>query len=123
MKTNKARKFRPTVVPLVHMAAEDIASGKSKREVIERLKQSGCQDELALDIFNEARALKKSAFRGEGQAAMLGGGIVFMIGLVISLASLMVAESSGGGFYLVAYGAVLTGGGAFLKGLWQTIKG
>lgn len=118
----RERKFsQQSLVPLIHMAVEDMASGRPKREIFERLKQAGCSDELTQEVFQKARKLKRSTFRREGQLAMIAGGSMFMVGLVITVGTMAVA--SGGGIYIVAYGAVLSGGGIFLKGFWQTLKG
>ena len=52
---------------------------------------------------------------------MAVGGVVCAAGIFITLATY--AEAAGGGEFVVAWGAVLSGGIVFLRGLARSVRG
>ena len=64
---------------------------------------------------SELRQLLKRA----GQRNMLIGGLVCVVGIVITLGTLAAASSPGGGRYVIAWGAIAWGAIQFFRGLGQ----
>jgi hypothetical protein len=63
---------------------------------------------------DENRNYRRKKYAGH----MLRGGLIFALGLAITIGTLVVATSAeGGGHYVVTYGLILAGGGNFLYGL------
>jgi hypothetical protein len=56
--------------------------------------------------------------QGSGNANMWIGGIICLVGIVITVGSCL-AAGEGGGSYFVAYGAIIFGGIQFFRGLFQ----
>ncbi len=108
--------FNQAVVSLIHMAANDIESGNTKLEIIEKLKSKGCHDDLAEQIRNKAQSI----FRKAQQKKMLMGGGICTLGLIVTIGT--IAASSGGGIAVFAYGAIFSGGWTFFKGLLKINK-
>lgn len=61
------------------------------------------------------RAMVADAIRADGRKSMLIGGIVAAIGLVITIGSY--AAATGGGTYVVTWGAIVFGGLQFFRGV------
>jgi hypothetical protein len=53
---------------------------------------------------------------------MVFGGILFLVGLVITVGSYTAAADGGGGRHVVAWGAMIFGGGRFIYGLVKLTK-
>jgi hypothetical protein len=53
---------------------------------------------------------------------LLVGGVICLIGIVVTAATYSAAQE-GGGRYVVAWGAIVFGGIQFLQGLFQTLSG
>jgi hypothetical protein len=64
------------------------------------------------------QAQTKSRGNGAGSGDMVLGGIICLIGLVVTIGSYAAAsESSGGGRYVIAWGAIVFGAIRFFKGI------
>lgn len=57
------------------------------------------------------------------QRDLLVGGVVCVIGVVVTVVTFSAASGPGGGRYVVAWGAILFGGIQFLKGLIGVLSG
>lgn len=66
----------------------------------------------------EQRDISRAAGGGGGNTNMWIGGIVCLIGLVITIGSCL-AAGEGGGRYMIAWGAIIWGGIQFFRGLSQ----
>mgnify|MGYP003387246065 CR=1 FL=1 len=99
------------------------ADGKSKAEVIKELLSHGIPQEAAEAIANKGQEIKSAEARKSGSTTMMIGAGIFVVGLAITLGTHEAAASSGGGRYVVAYGAILGGVWVFLKGLWRSMAG
>ena len=76
-----------------------------------------------LDRENAVEA-PPSGGRAEGVSGMLIGGLICLVGIVITVVSYSAAASSrGGGRYVIAWGAVVFGAIRFFKGLFQSVSG
>ncbi len=119
----------PGVPDEVYVAAlESLLKGKRPREVRKGLVKSGYSGSQAEHIVRTAVQFQKDKEMEEklmpnsggrtGQTNMVIGGIVFLVGLVLTLGTM--AMASGGGTYVVAWGAIVFGGLQFLRGLAQS---
>ncbi len=98
-------------------AAELMRSGKSNQDIVEALKERGLDAESAEVVvrnLHDARAKEKVE---QGQKNMGLGALWCIGGLVVTGATY--GAASGGGSYVVAWGAVVFGGIQFLHGLIQ----
>jgi len=57
-----------------------------------------------------------------GMRNMMVGGVICLVGTVITIGT-YAAASNGGGHYVVAWGAIIFGGIQFLQGMIQTLSG
>lgn len=110
------------IAGLVVRAANQIAEGKAKSEVIAELEKEGCPSDLAQAIATKGEEIKKSEFRKGGQTTMLIGAGLAGLGIAIT-AGTYSAASSGGGHYVITYGLIIGGIWVFLKGLWRSMAG
>ncbi|MFT4242454.1 MAG: hypothetical protein QM569_09230 [Acidovorax sp.] len=111
------------IARLVIRAANQIAEGKSKSEVISELKKEGCPTDLAQIITLKGEEIKKDEFRKGGRNAMLLGAGLAGLGVAITAGTYSLAASSGGGSYFITYGLIIVGAWIFIKGLWRSMAG
>ena len=57
-----------------------------------------------------------------GMRNMMVGGIICLVGTVITIGT-YAAASNGGRHYFIAWGAIIFGGIQFLQGMFQTLSG
>jgi hypothetical protein len=106
----------------VVQAANQIAEGKTKSEVISDLEKQGIPSDAALAIATKGEEIKKTEFRKSGQTSMLIGAGLAGLGIAITAGSYS-AASSGGGHYVITTGLIMVGAWTFVKGLWRTMAG
>jgi hypothetical protein len=109
-------------------ALECLLKGSKPRDVRRRLLDAGYTGSQADRILNTAMQYQKNSEARErmtpgsggntGQRNMLIGGIICVIGIVVTLGTM--AASAGGGSYVVAWGAIVFGGLQFVRGWMQT---
>lgn len=86
---------------------------ESAKQLVEHLRQER-------QTYNQNRATNE--YDEEAIRNMAIGGIICVIGLVVSIVSYQTATNSpGGGRYILAWGAVIFGGIRFLNGLFNYI--
>jgi hypothetical protein len=96
-------------------AGELIASGASQKEAEEKLVTAGLEPHSAAQLIKDLSVVVRGTHKEEGRHEMLKGAIWFSIGLIITIGTFALA--SGGGVYVVAWGAILYGGIQFFRGL------
>lgn len=112
---------------LVQYVLECLDRGSSQAEVRKQLVASGMSAQDANQIVQQVANWRKknpgAAISGgnSGQTNMAIGGIVCLIGIVITVFSFMAA--SGGGTYVVAWGAIVFGAIQFIRGASQSQQG
>ncbi len=79
------------------------------------LQEQGLDEENAIAIVNKIRKEIKKAEQAQAKKDMLYGGLWCVGGIVVTLFTY--ASASGGGRYVVAWGAILYGGIKFFTGL------
>jgi hypothetical protein len=124
-------------------------AGASPDEILQRLMDGGVDHELAMrltsEVFSsegrkgkrrrigrrdpqaekearEARQLERAyqeAMQSAGRRNMLVGGIICVVGLLVTLGTLAAAGQGGGGRYIIAWGAIVFGAIQFFRGLGQ----
>ncbi|MBV8760844.1 MAG: hypothetical protein JO257_26355 [Deltaproteobacteria bacterium] len=66
-----------------------------------------------------AQDAEKAAKRAHGAKMMVLGGILCLVGIIITAVTHDQAESNGGGTYVIAYGPMIVGGIRFFQGLFM----
>lgn len=92
-----------------------VHQNKNSYEVRKELTAMGLDEESARVVVENLERQISEAKRGKAKKDMLYGGLWFFGGLIVTLVSLSAA--SGGGTYVVAYGAIIFGGIQFFRGL------
>jgi hypothetical protein len=102
----------------VYQRAATLANeGKSKDKIRTELSGMGLNEETASKVVENVFRLRKKAGREAGlKNAMVGAG--WCVG-GIAVTVLTYELASGGGFFVVTWGAILFGGIQFVKGLGQ----
>jgi hypothetical protein len=101
-----------------------MAAGKTRKQVEADLKAQGIDEESASFVTNKIFRVQANAYMASGAKAMLSGVLICVIGIAVTAATYGIASSgSGGGHYVIAYGAVLVGAFQLLRGLFQLIRG
>ena len=106
-------------VTLSQSIAAAIGGGKSRKEIVKTLINSGLNPQDADSLVQYAASTHKAEIR-KGAAKQLGfGALLFVLGAVITAATYSAAHN--GGVYVVAYGPMIFGGVAVLRGLFRLI--
>jgi hypothetical protein len=119
---NNDAQIQQVIDGLIVRAANQIAEGKTKFDVISELEKDGCTSDLAKAIATKGDEIKKSEFRKNGRTTMLIGAGLAGLGIAIT-AGTYSAASSGGGSYVITYGLIICGSWIFIKGLWRSMLG
>lgn len=105
-------------------AANLMRNGESNYKIEKALVEKGLPQDIARTVVQnleqERQRQYNQAHRDAAMRNMAVGGVICVIGLIISIGSYQAAANSpSGGSYVVAYGAVIFGGIQFLKGLFS----
>lgn len=92
---------------------------KTDVEVKQILVEQGLREEDAKIVISNLQAQMKEAKSKAADKNMLYGALWCIGGLLVTF--LTYSAASGGGHYIVAWGAVVWGGWQFLKGVYQKI--
>jgi hypothetical protein len=106
---------------LFNYALRLAANGQSPKTIQQTLIEQGIEEQTAAHIAQQAVSTKKAVVRKAALAEMGIGVGICLVGLIITLVTLALA--SGGGTYVVAYGAILVGAFQFLRGVFRLLKG
>jgi hypothetical protein len=100
-----------------------LRAGKSPSEVEDALVAKGIERKTAVIVVEKLTsvdnlaAARNDVKKEEGQKNMLIGGLICLVGIVITAATY--SSAAGGGKYLVAWGAILFGAVRFFRGMSQ----
>ena len=110
------RDYRVGLVPLENCGRTDSES----QQVPDAASAPRCYEFDAATADEDAEAAaEKHALRSMARQNLIIGGVVCLVGLVITIYSFARATSSGGGSYLIAWGAIIFGAIQFFRGLAQ----
>jgi hypothetical protein len=109
------RTDEPDVQAIFDHAAGLVRAGKSRRAVREDLVSRGLDERSAELVTGRMFQLRTQARRQAGLGAMAQGALWCVGGLGVT--AITFAMASGGGIYVVAYGAIIFGAVQFLRGL------
>lgn len=101
-------------------AANLLMEGKSRHQIEADLMDKGLDQESASVVVTNLKNMKKEAEAGQGSKNMLFGALWCIGGIVVTAATYSAA--SGGGTYVVAWGAIVFGAVQFFIGLGQSVK-
>jgi hypothetical protein len=113
-------------------ALECLVKGHQQRDVRKSLLEAGYSQKQVDHILQTAVQYRREHERlaavntesaSAGQRNMMIGGIVCVVGIVITMGSLMAASGGGGGSYVIAWGAIVFGAIQFFRGLTQSQSG
>ncbi|MCC6554161.1 MAG: hypothetical protein IT372_14240 [Polyangiaceae bacterium] len=102
-------------------AAQLISAGLSAEEVEDRLVEGGLDRKIAATVVDRLMDAKQRAVEEAARKNMLHGGLWCVGGLVVTAATYSAA--SGGGSYVIAWGAIIFGAIQFFRGLSQSSQG
>ena len=95
---------------------------RSRQEVIQILKKDGLKEKGAAMITDRMILVVKQQRKKSAIKTILVGSIIFIIGMIITGVTHRIAESNGGGRYILAWGALGCGGFYALLGVIRYIK-
>lgn len=98
--------------------AAKLAAGQSTDEVKSALVEKGLEPEVAATIVTEIAEVHRKAKKEAGKRNMMWGAGIAVLGIIVTAATYSAA--SGGGSYVVAWGAIVFGGFRFFRGLAAT---
>ncbi len=100
-------------------AATLLRSGKSAEEVEDALVEKGIERKTATVVVEKLTAAHAVTARADqkenGHSDMVIGGLIAVVGIVIT--AVTYSAASGGGRYVVAWGAIIFGAIRFFRGL------
>jgi cation transport ATPase/DNA-directed RNA polymerase subunit RPC12/RpoP len=109
-------------------ALERLAKGQKSGDVRKQIIEAGykpsqadriVQSALRFQREQEAQAQQEaSAYKAAGPRNMAIGGVICLIGIVVTVGTM--AMASGGGSYILAWGAIVCGAIQFFRGLMQS---
>jgi hypothetical protein len=112
--------------------AECLDHGSSAADIRRQLIAIGYSTADAAQIVDEAQAWRQKLAQvaygasdavAAGKRNMAIGGVVCVIGLVVTIGTLAAASGSGGGSYVIAWGAIVWGAIQFFRGAAQASAG
>lgn len=102
----------------VYQRAANLANqGKSKDKIKTELNAMGLNQETASTVIENVFRVRKKAHREAGARSIMVGAAWCIGGIAVTALTFQMA--SGGGTFIVAWGAILFGGIQFLRGLGQ----
>jgi hypothetical protein len=101
-------------------AAELMKDGLSGPQIESHLIEKGLDQQAAAIVVRNLAELRTNAYKEAGKKNMLYGALWCIGGTVVTVITL--AAASGGGTYVIAWGAIIFGGIQFLRGLYQYLS-
>jgi len=109
---------------LLEQGAATTSRGRKRKRGSERGRGRSDGDEARDSLDDpQVQAVYANALQQAGQRNILIGGIVFVIGVVVTAATLAASSGPEGGRYVIAWGAIVFGAIQFFRGLSQTSQG
>ena len=108
------------VEAILAFTAEQIQNGTPGFKIEQMLVERGLDQETASTVVADVRRMRREALQSHAKKNMLYGALWCIGGIVITVVSYGAAASgSGGGTYVVTWGAVIFGAVQFIRGVIQ----
>ena len=101
------------------IVARQLREGTEPATIQNNLIKRGIDPQTAAAVVKNVKQTRAKVNHRAGQRNLLIGLLLFIFGLVVALVSLNVAHDSGGGKYIIDWGALLVGALLFFRGLSQ----
>jgi hypothetical protein len=111
------------VQSVYNFAAQQMRAGVAASEIESQLLNQGLDAEAAAVVVKNLVNARAQAVRKAGQKKMLYGALWCIGGIVVTTWTHQAAMNSGGGHYVVAWGAVVFGAIQFFRGMFQSATG
>jgi hypothetical protein len=102
------------------LAAEQMKNGAAPQEIQSMLVARGLEPESAATIVSNLARMRPESSHDVGKKNMRYGALWCIGGIIVTVVSHQ--EASGGGPYVIAWGAIIFGAIQFFRGLAQTSK-
>jgi len=100
------------------LANRYLLEGNGKDEIVAKIRAKGIEEPYASEGINAAIGQIKNAYEEKARNQMIYGGLIFVVGLALTIGTYsMAASSETGGTYLIAYGPVIFGLIRFFRGM------
>jgi len=96
-------------------AAELMKSGQSSSQIESKLVEKGIDKQNASVVVENLTRLRAEAVNNAAKRTMIIGGLVFVVGSIVTISTY--TSASGGGTYVIAWGAIIFGAIQFFRGL------
>jgi hypothetical protein len=103
-------------------ASDHVEAGVDFEEIQRRMIGDGFDSDLAESIVEKLKEDKLEKQRESANRNMIIGGILCLVGTLVTVFSYLYAEALGAGKYVIAYGAIIVGFFQFMRGLGQRIQ-
>jgi hypothetical protein len=117
MAATENEKLKELVQSTYNHAAKLLAGGQSEGQVVANLEEQGVPRELAEKIVSDLAEPVARAKRSAAHKNMMHGGLWCVGGLLVT--GITYSAASGGGSYVVTWGAIVFGAIQFFRGLSQ----
>lgn len=107
------------VESIYRFVAEQMHNGVAPSEIKKVLIENGLSEETAATVINNMKEAQAQAHKEAGKKNMIFGAL-WCIGGILVTALTYQAASSGGGSYVVAWGAIVFGAIQFFRGVAQS---
>jgi len=111
------------VQSIYNFAAQQMRAGVAPADIEKQLVNQGLDAEGAATVVANLANARKQALKKAGQKKMLYGALWCIGGTVVTVLTHQAAVNSGGGRYVVAWGAIVFGAIEFFRGLFQSTSG
>ncbi len=99
-------------------AAQLMKAGQSNASIVDALTKKGLGREVAHKVVDNLQQARSKASHSSANRNMLVGGVICIIGILVTIGTYAAAShSSSGGSYVVAWGAIIFGAIQFFRGL------
>ncbi len=119
--SDKEPSFEELTKSLMIYIAQRMKKGASDKKIQEELVAKGLQEATAMTLVSKMRAAYDRESAKAGPKNMLIGALWCVGGIIVTAVTFSLA--TGGGTYVVAWGAIVFGAVQFIKGVIQTQKG
>jgi hypothetical protein len=119
--TDQAPTEEEIVQAVYTLAAEQMKSGVPPQQIQANLVEQGLDQESAATVVRNLNQLRSEATREAGKKNMLYGALWCIGGIAVTAATY--GAASGGGSYVVAWGAIAFGAIQFFRGLIEAESG